>query len=176
MSLVMDYQAFNRYDEDAKRYRCRLCGALSTGRKIHYCSDEHRTLFELGISWAYARSLVLKRDNHRCVKCGKIVQGHYIEYDEGKREFISSDNLANIHHVIPVSYLWGEIFKALEGCPEKEKDYRKEQMKVLLFFHIDNLITLCDDPCHKEEHKSGWYLKFKMMETGQKTLDEIIAE
>lgn len=167
----IDYSAFNRYDEDAKVGRCRLCGKLATGRFWHYCCKEHRDLFEMGTSWTYARDLVLERDNYRCVKCGKVVASHYCDYDEKKKEFVYSEEIANVHHVIPVSYLWGEIMKALEGCPEEDRPRRLQQLKAIVFFHIDNLVTLCEDPCHKEEHKSGWYEKFRFEETGQKTLE-----
>ena len=176
MSLVIDYQAFNRRDYETGRWKCRLCEKPAQPPKRFYCSDEHRTLFELGISWAQARYLVLKRDNHRCVKCGKIVHAHYVNTDGDKLKFVGRDELANIHHIIPISYLRGELFKALEGCPESERVWRTEQLAAMLFFHIDNLITLCEVPCHKEEHKSGWYEKFKMMETGQKTLEVFVSE
>ena len=174
--IGIDYQAFNRIDEQTGKGRCRLCGKLATGRMWHYCSSEHRDLFELGVSWAHTRYLVLQRDNHRCKNCGKIVHAHYVSQDGDTLKFIESDELANIHHVIPVSYLWQELFKALEGCSENDLPRRKEQLKAIVFFHLDNLITLCEDPCHKTEHKSGWYEQFKFMETGQKTLDEVFAE
>jgi hypothetical protein len=104
------------------------------------------------------------------------VYGHYVNTDGDSLKFVESDELANIHHIIPVSYLWAEILKALEGCPENDLPRRKEQLKAIVFFHLDNLTTLCEVPCHREEHKSGWYEKFRFMETGQKTLDEILVE
>ena len=173
--IGIDYQAFNLYNEEEKRGHCRLCGALSTGRFWHYCCKEHRDLFEMGTSWAYARDLVLVRDNFRCVKCGNVVASHYCAYDENKKTFVYSEEIANVHHIIPVAYLRGEIYKALEGCPEEDLDRRKEQLKAIVILHIDNLVTLCEKH-HKETHKSGWYEKFKMRETGQKTLVEIFAE
>ena len=174
--IPINYSAFDRRDYDTGRWKCRLCEKPAQPPKQYYCSNEHRRIFHLGISWPQARYLALKRDNYRCVKCGKIVAGHHHTYDEGKKKFVYSKEIANIHHVIPVSYLWGEIFKALEGCPASERDWRMEQLMIMVFFHIDNLITLCEDPCHKEEHKSGWYDKFKMMDTGQKTLEVFMSE
>lgn len=171
-----DYTAFDRRDLETGRWKCRLCEKPAEPPKIFYCSDECSELFQLALSWPAARYWALKRDNHRCVKCGRIVQGHYLEYDYGKSKFIEADNIANVHHVIPVSYIWNEILKAVEGLEGKERTWRVQQLKSIAFFHLDNLVTLCEDPCHKEEHKSGWYKRFKMMETGQKTLDELIAK
>lgn len=174
-NVQIDWQAFNRRDIKTGRWKCRYCEKPSQPPKQFYCSDEHRDLFELSLSWPHTRNLVLKRDNYRCVKCGKIVAPHSHYYDKDKKDFVYSDEVANIHHVIPVAYLWNEILKSLEGCPPKDRPRRREQLKVIVFFHIDNLITLCEDPCHKDEHKSGWYKKYALMETGQKTLVESLT-
>ena len=150
--------------------KCRLCENPAEPPKIFYCSDEHRTIFENAISWPHTRYLVLKRDRGKCLKCEKQVALHYLYYKDG--EWNEADYIAHVHHKIPVSYLWGEILKAVEGLEGGERNYRIEQLKAIIFFHIDNLETLCED-CHREAHKSGWYQKFRFMETGQQTLDEI---
>ncbi len=114
----------------------------------------------------------MERDNYRCVKCGEVVAGHYVEYSEKKKEFVYSKEIGNVHHVIPVAYLWTQIPIALGDLEGEERTWRAQQLKSIVFFHLDNLVTLCEKH-HKESHKSGWYDKFKMMETGQKTLVEI---
>lgn len=172
--VAFDYTAFDRRDLETGRWKCRLCEKPAEPPKRYYCSDECSELFQLALSWPAARYRTLKRDNYRCVKCGEVVAGHYHEYDENKREFVYSKEIANVHHIIPVAYLWGEIIKAVEGLDGKERTWRIQQLKSIVFFHLDNLETLCERH-HKEAHQSGWYEKFKMMETGQKTLDQIIA-
>ena len=172
--VQFDYNAFDRRDLKTGRWKCRLCEKPAEPPKRYYCSDEHSELFQLALSWPQARYLTLKRDNHRCVKCGKVVVGHYHEYDEDKKEFVYSKEVANVHHIIPVAYLWGEIIKAVEGLEERERTRRIQQLKSIVFFHLDNLITLCEIPCHKEEHKKGWYEKFRFKETGQKTMETFI--
>lgn len=175
-NIQIDWQAFNIRDLNTGKIKCRYCGGIPEPPKRVYCSDECRRRFELALSWPYTRKLALERDNYRCRKCGKIIYAHYINQEGDQLKFINEEELANVHHVIPVAYLWGEIIKALEGCPKHLLDRRREQLKVIVFYHLDNLISLCNKPCHKEEHRSGWYLKFKMMETGQKTLDEMVPE
>ncbi len=173
--VQFDYDAFNRRDPGTGRWKCRLCEKPAEPPKLFYCSDKCSELFQLALSWPAARYWALERDNHRCIKCGKVVAGHYHEYDEEKKEFVYSKEIANIHHIIPVSYLWDEIIKALEGLEGEERTYRAQQLKSIVFFHLDNLITLCEKPCHRNEHKKGWYKKFRMKETGQKTLEELLA-
>lgn len=170
-SVQFLFTAFDRRDPETGRQKCRLCEKPAEPPKIVYCSDKCSELFQLALSWPAARYWTLERDNHRCVKCGKVVAGHHHEWNEEQTELVYSKEIANVHHIIPVSYLWGEIIKALEGLEGKERTWRAQQLKSIVFFHIDNLITLCEKPCHNEEHQSGWYEKFKMMETGQKTLE-----
>jgi hypothetical protein len=172
-SVQFDYTAFDRRDLKTGRWKCRLCEKPSKPPKIFYCSDECSNLFQLALSWPAARYRTIKRDENRCVKCGKVVGTHYSEYDYEKREFVYHNEIANAHHIIPVKYLWGEIQIALEGLEGKERTYRAQQLKSIVLFHSDNLITLCEKH-HKEAHKSGWYDKFKFLETGQKTLEEMM--
>ena len=167
-NIQIDWQAFNIRDLKIGRYKCRYCGGIPEPPKQVYCSDECRRKFEIALSWPYVRKRVWERDDHKCVRCQKEVPLHCIGQTGDELTF--SDEIANTHHIIPVAYLWGEIIKAVEGLEGREREYRLEQLKVIVFFHQDNLETLCET-CHKEAHRSGWYNKFKMMETGQQTLE-----
>ena len=175
-SVQFLFTAFDRRDQETERQKCRLCEKLAEPPKRFYCSDRCSELFQLALSWPAARYWALKRDNHRCVKCGKIVAGSHHEYNEETKRLVWSEEIANVHHAIPVAYLWTQIRIALGDLEGKERTWRAQQLKSIVFFHLDNLITLCEIPCHKEEHKSGWYEKFRMKETGQKTLVDIFAE
>jgi len=167
---MIDIRAFDRRDYKTGRWKCRVCEKPAEPPKRYYCSDEHRKLFNLALSWNHTRNLVLKRDNYRCVKCEKIVSAHYHHYDRDKREFMYAEEIAHVHHVIPVVYLWNEILIAVEGLEGKIRDRRIQQLQIIVFHHIDNLVTLCEED-HKDAHQSGWYDKFKLDEMGQKTLE-----
>ncbi len=103
--VQFDYTAFDRRDPETGRWKCRLCEKPAEPPKIFYCSDECSELFQLALSWPAARYLVMVRDNYRCTQCGEVVAGHYHEYDEGKKKFVYSKEIGNVHHVIPVKYL-----------------------------------------------------------------------
>ena len=53
---------------------CRECGIPSQGRFHYYCSKEHKEKWErenVPNGWGQMRELILKRDGHKCVECGK---------------------------------------------------------------------------------------------------------
>lgn len=61
---------------------CKVCGSLISGRMKLFCSHECYLSFERNIrqiqTWEEFRGRVWKRDNGKCVLCGKSVSGLFV--------------------------------------------------------------------------------------------------
>ena len=82
----------------AEKRECASCAKKLTGSQVYYCSEDCKTEFyknhPTSVRWNDLRSQVLKRDQDKCVKCGKPAEevDHIKEIWEGGPEF----DLANL--------------------------------------------------------------------------------
>lgn len=98
---------------------CDRCGTALTGRRTRWCSDACMYEWRQQHDWGAARNAAVKRDGHKCVKCGAA------EY-HGWREPEKTVRL-EVNHIVPRE---GRGYGF--GCHN----------------HLDNLETLCV-PCHR---------------------------
>ena len=144
MPQSMFYRIFpdRRDPNNPRRYLCRYCGKPSVSPKKYYCSDECNSNCQRAISWWFARQGVFKRDEGKCVKCGKN---------------LDFNATWDCHHVIPVKDLWNiawdSVFENNEWALVSDNDKARGYAIIytLLVHDINNLVTLCSK-CHKLEH------------------------
>lgn len=86
-------------------------------------------IFRDAKAWRRLRNMVFKRDNNKCVNCGREREHDYLLRPDLHRQKFTTFSL-HCHHIISV----------IEN-PD-------------LAYDIDNCITLCED-CHKEIHRVG---------------------
>lgn len=61
--------------------RCFYCGTKLTGRRRHYCSDNHVQTYYNRFSWIDTRAQIWKRDENRCVLCSIRLKFEEAEID-----------------------------------------------------------------------------------------------
>jgi 5-methylcytosine-specific restriction endonuclease McrA len=144
---------------------CRFCGkVIVRGKRTSWCSDECNRHANTALSWEAARLLVIKRDKYKCQMCGtpvylfhpcnaalydaeaRLKYPDYFRSSQGERK-------AEIHHIIPMTTL---IDTAWEVTREIQDDGLREhwfwKLGVMLQLDTNNLITLCQKPCHDDVH------------------------
>ena len=89
---------FEAWDGSLKN--CRACNKALTGRQSRWCSDDCANVWGRNHWWTSARKAALKRDEHRCVRCGSTGT----DYGIGERGL-------QVHHKTPVLGRHGET-----GC------------------------------------------------------------
>ena len=143
MSLFSDVFPDRKDVNNLGNYLCRFCGKPTiNSRRKYYCSDECYWNCQKSISWWFARQGTFKRDEEKCVKCGKK-----LDYNDAW----------DCHHIIPVEKLnplaVATVYNNPEWkhCSERDKDHGFAIIYTLLIHDINNLITLCSG-CHKREH------------------------
>jgi hypothetical protein len=114
--------------------RCAACGAALTGRRTRWCGKDCERIYHDNHYWGFARRAALKRDGHRCVKCGWLDDWHFSHMPNGQMMIWSRSSLLlrgqdvwlEVNHVQPrLGAGYGT------GC----------------WNHISGLETLCH-PCH----------------------------
>ena len=134
----------DKMDKETGRYYCRFCGKPSVKPKKYYCSDECYWNCQRSVSWWYARQGTFKRDEGKCVTCGKQ---------------LNFNDTWDCHHIIPVKELYNLSINVVyknhqwDGLNMDEKNHGWAVIYTLLVHDINNLITLCPK-CHKKEHTS----------------------
>lgn len=63
----------------------------TSNRLRHYCSDHNYKDMQNFTSWAVLRDTILKRDNYRCVKCGKLYHNFELIADHIKPIALGGD-------------------------------------------------------------------------------------
>lgn len=156
--IIIRWDVWDKRDLRTGRYKCRICGKPSVPPKRFYCSDECRQIFELALSWPWARLEVWLRDKGRCQRCGKPAKLHLTmsqyrwEQMHGDLPQSTVDLLVETHHIVPVSELREAAQVAIDGIEdqwEAEKAFARAYM--ILYFDRNNLITYCLK-CHTAEH------------------------
>ncbi len=63
---------FHEYSASLEQVKglCWRCGVALPPRRRHWCSDDCGQWWRNNHDWNSAREVALKRDKHRCVKCG----------------------------------------------------------------------------------------------------------
>lgn len=101
--------------------RCARCGAPLTGRRTRWCSRECELWYEENHYWNSARAACLRRDLHRCVRCGwRELPGQLVLFDARRKV----GNALEVNHIVPRN---GQGYD--KGCHH----------------HLSNLETLCHE-------------------------------
>lgn len=95
--------------------KCRWCNAQLTGRQKRWCAD-CRDAWAENHFWTAARSAALRRDGHKCVRCGSEdhLQVHHLEHARGRHK--RSDC---IHHQRNLETLCRECHDTIHGFRRK---------------------------------------------------------
>ncbi len=90
--------------EASEKGECASCGKKLGGNQIYYCGEDCKSEFysahPTSVRWNDLRSQALRRDQDKCVKCGKPAEevDHIREIWEGGPEF-DLENLQSLCHV-----------------------------------------------------------------------------
>lgn len=148
------YSVFDIRDKKTGRLRCRSCGKIPEGRRIHYCSEECRLRFYRALSWGTTRRKIWERDGRKCRGCGDPVRLHDASMAriDGKLVDVSNWKQCETHHIVPVVELRSKAYFAVREIQDGYKFKRAfNKVIMLLYYDWNNLITYCLD-CHVEEH------------------------
>lgn len=148
---------------------CPWCGRPipSKQRLQSFCCHACRDWAATAVSWTAARMWVAKRDGYKCRRCGSpvyvfwqpdgyadtITDPAYAEYRRCCRTGRGDERQAEIHHVVRVGSLYDTAYNvAMEAETEDLRKYWVTKLYAMLYLDVNNLVTLCQKPCHDVVH------------------------
>jgi hypothetical protein len=143
-------------------------------RSKDWCSKEHRSLANQCVSWEKARIDTFNRDGGKCRVCGKKTWLYYkfngIEETENWNEikkYYEGDSQAETHHVIRINELLRKVWTMMmedewKSIVNEERNYWETKLYMMLYLDINNLITVCQSPCHDQIHSADYRNQYRV--------------
>jgi 5-methylcytosine-specific restriction endonuclease McrA len=134
-------------------------------KRRHSWCEGHLEKANMMLSWDKARRITFDRDKGICQRCGVKVylygfggdveanlKYYKDEFKDPYRPYYLGERKAEIHHVIPMTDLMDTAWKTAKEAEEDKRDYWFWKLGVMLQLDTNNLITLCQKPCHDDVH------------------------